>query len=261
VSPDPLAVHAAGKADFNLYAYVSGAVLKSVDPVGLEVYVEASSTADSSGKYMGMDAERQKSTVLGIMQRLTNDKLELRTDEKGVSSVVIKETSKNGNKPVGTALVRDVIQKEGKRVTISLEDVSGSSDTRPANAAMAVNGKGSDSRIRLDLGDINHRDNVLDSRTGQTKLAPTSATVGLGHELIHAKNHLEGAFVPKESTKEGCDAHPEHCYEHTYKDVNGELRTQTLPTEEANTVGFTGHGGPTENGIRSEQGEEMKVAY
>jgi RHS repeat-associated protein len=35
VSPDPLAVHAAGKADFNLYAYVSGAVLKSVDPVGL----------------------------------------------------------------------------------------------------------------------------------------------------------------------------------------------------------------------------------
>jgi RHS repeat-associated protein len=35
VSADPLAVHAPGKADFNLYAYVSGAVLKSVDPVGL----------------------------------------------------------------------------------------------------------------------------------------------------------------------------------------------------------------------------------
>ncbi len=35
VSADPLAVHAPGSADLNLYAYVSGAVLKSVDPVGL----------------------------------------------------------------------------------------------------------------------------------------------------------------------------------------------------------------------------------
>lgn len=35
MSADPLAVHAPGEADFNLYAYVSGAVLKSVDPVGL----------------------------------------------------------------------------------------------------------------------------------------------------------------------------------------------------------------------------------
>ncbi len=36
VSADPLAVHAPGEADLNLYAYVSGAVLKSVDPVGLD---------------------------------------------------------------------------------------------------------------------------------------------------------------------------------------------------------------------------------
>ena len=36
VSADPLAVHAAGEADLNLYAYVSGRALKSVDPLGLE---------------------------------------------------------------------------------------------------------------------------------------------------------------------------------------------------------------------------------
>jgi RHS repeat-associated protein len=35
ISLDPLAVHAPGSADLNLYAYVSGAVLKSVDPLGL----------------------------------------------------------------------------------------------------------------------------------------------------------------------------------------------------------------------------------
>jgi RHS repeat-associated protein len=35
VSPDPLAVHEAGKADYNLYAYVSGAVLRAIDPLGM----------------------------------------------------------------------------------------------------------------------------------------------------------------------------------------------------------------------------------
>ena len=36
ISADPLAVHAPGEADLNLYAYVSGHVLKSVDPLGLQ---------------------------------------------------------------------------------------------------------------------------------------------------------------------------------------------------------------------------------
>jgi RHS repeat-associated protein len=36
ISADPLAVHVPGKADLNLYAYVSGQVLKAIDPVGLD---------------------------------------------------------------------------------------------------------------------------------------------------------------------------------------------------------------------------------
>jgi RHS repeat-associated protein len=36
VSADPLAIHAPGEADLNVYAYVSGTILKSVDPLGLE---------------------------------------------------------------------------------------------------------------------------------------------------------------------------------------------------------------------------------
>jgi RHS repeat-associated protein len=35
ISPDPLAVHAPGKADLNLYAYVRGRTLQSTDPFGL----------------------------------------------------------------------------------------------------------------------------------------------------------------------------------------------------------------------------------
>jgi RHS repeat-associated protein len=36
ISADPLAVHAPGSADLNLYAYVSGRALKNVDPLGLQ---------------------------------------------------------------------------------------------------------------------------------------------------------------------------------------------------------------------------------
>jgi RHS repeat-associated protein len=36
LSADPLGVHGPGKADLNLYAYVSGRVLQNVDPLGLE---------------------------------------------------------------------------------------------------------------------------------------------------------------------------------------------------------------------------------
>lgn len=36
MSADPLAVHAPGEADLNVYAYVKGAVLKAIDPIGLQ---------------------------------------------------------------------------------------------------------------------------------------------------------------------------------------------------------------------------------
>ena len=43
ISADPLAVHAPGKADLNLYAYVHGRVLVAVDPVGLQEAAPAAS--------------------------------------------------------------------------------------------------------------------------------------------------------------------------------------------------------------------------
>ena len=49
MSADPLAVHAPGEADLNLYAYVSGAVLKNVDPLGLEETVSVASVEQHAG--------------------------------------------------------------------------------------------------------------------------------------------------------------------------------------------------------------------
>ena len=46
ISADPLAVHAPGEADLNLYAYVSGAVLKNVDPLGLDTVMITDSVSE-----------------------------------------------------------------------------------------------------------------------------------------------------------------------------------------------------------------------
>lgn len=48
ISADPLAIHAPGEADLNVYAYVSGSILKNVDPLGLQSTDPVSSGGASS---------------------------------------------------------------------------------------------------------------------------------------------------------------------------------------------------------------------
>ena len=57
ISPDPLAIHAPGQADLNLYAYVHGKVLVAVDPVGLadDVALPASKDPNNEAGLGGMD--------------------------------------------------------------------------------------------------------------------------------------------------------------------------------------------------------------
>jgi hypothetical protein len=62
ISPDPLAVHAPGKADLNLYAYVHGRVLSAVDPVGLDYKVKE--TKDAITLHMDIDVYRPQGHTL-----------------------------------------------------------------------------------------------------------------------------------------------------------------------------------------------------
>lgn len=62
VSADPLAVHAPGEADLNLYAYVSGAVLKNVDPLGLD---EEPTQADADAAHAKIEVLDNQMTELG----------------------------------------------------------------------------------------------------------------------------------------------------------------------------------------------------
>ncbi len=48
-SPDPLAVHAPGEADLNLYAYVHGRVYAATDPLGLDISLVLYTTGNVSG--------------------------------------------------------------------------------------------------------------------------------------------------------------------------------------------------------------------
>jgi RHS repeat-associated protein len=48
ISADPLAVHVPGKADPNVYAYVSGQALRATDPVGLMPHGEAGAAYDQA---------------------------------------------------------------------------------------------------------------------------------------------------------------------------------------------------------------------
>ncbi|HEY5958768.1 MAG TPA: RHS repeat-associated core domain-containing protein, partial [Polyangiaceae bacterium] len=63
VSADPLAVHAPGKADFNLYAYVSGSLLSDTDPLGLCGYNDScENVATSTTNGEAVDAFGRTST-------------------------------------------------------------------------------------------------------------------------------------------------------------------------------------------------------
>src|SRR5690606_2015238 len=46
VSADPLAVHAPGSADLNVYAYVHGQILKNIDPLGLQSQAPSKEMSD-----------------------------------------------------------------------------------------------------------------------------------------------------------------------------------------------------------------------
>jgi RHS repeat-associated protein len=79
ISADPLAVHAPGEADLNLYAYVSGSVLKNVDPLGLEEKStdsknEHAKQEDLSGIFQNtVSYLEQLGVPAGVLQRAAMD--------------------------------------------------------------------------------------------------------------------------------------------------------------------------------------------
>lgn len=73
VSADPLAVHAPGEADLNLYAYVHGTVLKSVDPLGLYDTTPMRAPVDSEPRSVVLLVDSESAGGSGHMGVLIED--------------------------------------------------------------------------------------------------------------------------------------------------------------------------------------------
>jgi RHS repeat-associated protein len=81
----------------------------------------------------------------------------------------------------------------------------------------------------------------------QVSNQPVDPAAVLAHELIHALHDVTGTNAPGMST-------------HDFT-ANGQAYHEVWKTEELNTVGFRNIAGPTENGIRSEFGENPRATY
>ncbi len=95
LNPDPLALHAPGKADLNLYAYVRGRVFASIDPLGLADESRRDSQQTSSSELKNQRSsvdDRGADSVVaenqGATEALTNGKASIPTSSVSVQSSV-----------------------------------------------------------------------------------------------------------------------------------------------------------------------------
>jgi hypothetical protein len=209
-------------------------LVKYIDPDGREI------------KLAGTAAERQ--TTLTHLQRLTNDKLSMRTDG---TVIIVRMGGENSGKALtsGSELIRDLNKKGDGARTVTISIGTGGNNESDVNPANAINGVGTDTRVTFDPTS-NPPILTKDPTTGNVSGATRPNEIGLGHELIHADRSMKGVAVDYSTTAT-----------HTYKDAAGNTVTQTRPKEELETVGVQGTHKYNENKLRKEQGLNERGAY
>jgi RHS repeat-associated protein len=226
------------------YAYCANSPIRYVDPDGKEI------------KLAGTAAQRQN--ILTHMQRLTNDKLGMRSDG---TVIIAKMGGENSGKylKTGSELIRDLNKKgnDAKTVTVSIGLTGSGNSTETVDRTTsgnvdwtnAKNGTGANATVNFDLTENVSRTSTIDPTTGNVSNQSSPYEVVLGHELIHADHINKGTVDFTPAT-------------HTYQTATG-TQTQTVATEELKTVGVSGHNTnkATENKIRKEQGLNKRGAY
>jgi len=206
----------------------------------------------------GLPEEQKK--ILDILGELTNDELEMVPIE-GTCYVMVKikefnVNNSNGELPLGTELIRELIQQNGLTKTIKISIVEGNSYVYPVNDEdwkKARDGSGTNAIIDFNMN-VNGKI-VVPTRGDHPEETPQERSmlphIILAHELIHAYHIVNGISESKERVE----------YIHNYPRIG---EKEYVDEEELYTIGLTDKYKDeyiTENKIRKEQGEKIRIAY
>ncbi len=216
------------------YCYCINNPIKYVDPNGLDLQLAGT--------------KEEQEMLLAMLQRLTNYKLILHQNGT-VTHSIVKTENKNSDYQAGNTLLEQLCDQSSdtKTTTISITDQK--SITHPADEN-AYNGVGSNAEIRFNP---NENPSLITQNeiSKQVQQEGRPAYIGLAHELIHGMHINSGAARPKTIKLQSITT------------INGEKYLETLPLEEAITVGLHGvtSKGPTENKIRREHNLNTRIFY
>lgn len=201
---------------------------------------------DSEGKEAKISGTRaERIAILTVLQALTNDKLAV-SRSSGKLSIRSRGTMNKGkNLSVGTNLIRDIINDER---TMTIYNHNGEFYEHDHRRKDATNGKGSDVDVWLNLSENEMKFTTRDSKTGKVKEECINIPIATGHELIHGVRAMNG--VAKEGKAQN-----------SWKDNKGNIHIQTTNLEELETTGLKGNYKYTENKLRQEQKENIRIKY
>ncbi len=182
VSADPLAVHSPGQGDLNLYAYVKGAVLQSVDPLGLDKVMIVAGNADATIEKEQGDAYLK--TFAGQWAKSTSEKLSdgtiIRTElELGRRHVVTVDKNATAQEMKTKMAQASKLAGRNGKVILAVGHGGAGDDFKAGTLDLAPNAKGT--KLKLNADDLAFAEKARTEKgTVKTSGAENEATTLLG---------------------------------------------------------------------------------